>query len=68
MDEEENVERDDEFTDVYRAAFLEGYEQGITDGRNQGREAAYFLIKSVLADVYDDDVRKLVEKLEKEWE
>lgn len=65
MDESE---RDDEYTDVYRAAFIEGYDQGIADGRMQGREAAYFLFKTLLSDIYDDTVQALLSKLEKEWE
>ena len=64
----EHETENDEYTDVYRAAFLEGYEQGIADGRAQGREAAHFLIKTALSDVYEENVQALLAKLEKEWE
>lgn len=64
---EEEREIDDEFIDQYRVGFLEGYETGLFDGRNQGREAALFLIKVAFANSYEDDVKTLVDQLGKVW-
>lgn len=62
------IELDDEYIEIYRAAFVEGYDQGIADGRMQGREAALFFVKVALADNYDETVRAVLSKLEKDWE
>jgi hypothetical protein len=67
IDGEGELEEPDEFLATFRDGYLEGYGDGIIDGRMQGKEAAMFLVKQAFKDYYDTDIQDIVERLEASW-